>query len=65
MYVGDGKNDYCPGLYLREGDRMFVRSGKALARYLENQQAVAAIKAKITYWDSSTVVALAVDSELL
>ncbi|KAI8088884.1 phosphatase phospho-type [Halteromyces radiatus] len=66
IYVGDGKNDYCPATRLREQDRMFVRSGKALARYLERESHIlAAIKAKITYWDSSEIVRRAVEDEKL
>ncbi|SAL96571.1 hypothetical protein [Absidia glauca] len=66
MYVGDGKNDYCPATRLREGDRMFVRSGKALSRYLEaNPPLLAAIHADVTYWDSSEVVRKAVEAEKL
>ncbi|CAO3587082.1 unnamed protein product [Absidia cylindrospora] len=65
MYVGDGKNDYCPATHLREGDRMFVRSDKALSRYLEDASLVAAIKAEITYWDTSEIVRMAVVAERL
>ncbi|KAI8338883.1 phosphatase phospho-type [Chlamydoabsidia padenii] len=66
MYVGDGKNDYCPATRLREGDRMFVRSGKALSRYLkEDDNLVATIQADITYWDTSDAVKMAVELEKL
>jgi pyridoxal phosphate phosphatase PHOSPHO2 len=60
------QNDYCPATRLREGDRMFVRSGKALSRYLEaNPPLLAAIHADVTYWDSSNVVRKAVEVEKL
>ncbi|SAM06140.1 hypothetical protein [Absidia glauca] len=65
MYVGDGKNDYCPATHLREEDRMFERSDKSLARYLEDASVVAAIKASITYWSSSEVVRDAIGTECL
>ncbi|KAI8338951.1 phosphatase phospho-type [Chlamydoabsidia padenii] len=65
MYVGDGKNDYCPATHLGQDDRMFVRSDKSLARYLEDESVAANIKANITYWNSSNVVKHAIDVECL
>ncbi|CAO3653072.1 unnamed protein product [Cunninghamella blakesleeana] len=66
MYVGDGKNDYCPATRLRESDRMFVRCGKKLHTYLQNdEKLMSAIKANITYWETSDIVRNAVDTETL
>ncbi|CAO3650583.1 unnamed protein product [Cunninghamella echinulata] len=66
MYVGDGKNDFCPATRLRENDRMFVRVGKGLYGYLQNDEmAKGAIKAKVTYWETSDIVQQAVDTEIL
>ncbi|KAI8390828.1 phosphatase phospho-type [Radiomyces spectabilis] len=66
MYVGDGKNDYCPSTRLRETDRLFARSGKSLSAMLKNDpEAAAKIKSNITFWETSEVVLKAVEDEHL
>ena len=37
VYVGDGGNDYCPSLSLKEGDRVFVREGFALQKLIDKE----------------------------
>ncbi|KAF9578796.1 hypothetical protein BGW38_005239, partial [Lunasporangiospora selenospora] len=53
LYVGDGRNDYCPGLRLRHHDDLyFVRRGRSLERYFETGPGVPnAIRGKIVYWE--------------
>ncbi|KAG0174789.1 hypothetical protein DFQ28_004475 [Apophysomyces sp. BC1034] len=66
MYVGDGKNDFCPATRLRPSDRLFARSGKALAEKLQNEPADASkVVATVTYWETSEKVRQAVETENL
>ncbi|KAL1935553.1 hypothetical protein VTP01DRAFT_4693 [Rhizomucor pusillus] len=51
MYVGDGRNDFCPGLRLQATDYYFVRNHKPLASILEtDEKAAERITAPVTYW---------------
>lgn len=50
IYVGDGRNDFCPALDLRENDFYFVRRGFNLEKYLEDETQLAKIKARIKFW---------------
>ena len=50
IYVGDGQNDFCPGLFLRDRDLFFVRKGFSLERLLNKQNLKEKLKGQITYW---------------
>lgn len=53
IYVGDGSNDYCPGLYLNENDLYFVRNNYSLAKMLARKTDLACrIKGNVHYWTS-------------
>ncbi|CDH60398.1 acid phosphatase [Lichtheimia corymbifera JMRC:FSU:9682] len=57
MYVGDGKNDYCPALRLKASDQYFVRSGKRLADMLATDvDAAAKLLVPITYWENHEII---------
>ncbi|KAI9497808.1 phosphatase phospho-type [Zychaea mexicana] len=57
MYVGDGMNDYCPGLRLKHTDLYFVRNGKQLARALTTKPEVAGrLLVQVTYWKDHAVI---------
>lgn len=48
MYVGDGGNDYCPVLRLREGqDVAFVRRFRGLEKRIKEEGGV---KAGVRWW---------------
>ncbi|KAG0049370.1 hypothetical protein BGZ83_005856 [Gryganskiella cystojenkinii] len=55
LYVGDGRNDYCPALRMKTSDDLyFVRRGRTLEKYLEkNSNARDAIQARIVYWSAA------------
>ncbi|KAF9556934.1 hypothetical protein EC968_007874 [Mortierella alpina] len=53
LYVGDGRNDYCPALRMQSSqDIYFVRKGRSLEAYLEKGAPGIreAIKARIVLW---------------
>ncbi|KAL3897815.1 MAG: hypothetical protein SGCHY_003162 [Lobulomycetales sp.] len=55
VYVGDGRNDYCPILLLQKGDIAFIRKGHGLIRMLEKRpEKRDAIQATIVYWDNAS-----------
>ena len=49
-YIGDGDNDYCPGLILKEKDYFFPRKNYPLAKLLELEEKSNQIKANIKLW---------------
>ncbi|KAF9152363.1 hypothetical protein BG015_005356 [Linnemannia schmuckeri] len=57
LYVGDGRNDYCPALRTKSPqDIYFVRKGRSLEKYLNMADAPEirrAIRARIVYWDKA------------
>ncbi|RNA23954.1 pyridoxal phosphate phosphatase PHOSPHO2-like [Brachionus plicatilis] len=54
VYIGDGKNDYCPGLCLRESDFYFVRENYSLSKLLDRRKSLGEnIKAKIIKWSTA------------
>lgn len=57
LYVGDGRNDYCPALRMKSlQDIYFVRKGRSLEKYLNKTDAPGireAIYARIVYWDKA------------
>ena len=50
FYVGDGGNDLCPALRLRQGDYVFARSGYELARRLTLPENLKQVKAIVHLW---------------
>jgi pyridoxal phosphate phosphatase PHOSPHO2 len=60
IYVGDGKNDFCPITKLRESDYAFVRTERALETIMRGchgdnegklvHESGAVIRAKVLYW---------------
>ena len=51
IYVGDGRNDYCPGLCLSKSDLYFVRENFALAKLLRRQEELAEkLSARVYFW---------------
>ncbi|KAF9127486.1 hypothetical protein BGW39_005820 [Mortierella sp. 14UC] len=57
LYVGDGRNDYCPALRMKSTeDIYFVRKGRSLEKYLNKTDAPdirMAIHSRIVYWDKA------------
>ncbi|KAG0307820.1 hypothetical protein BGZ97_000270 [Linnemannia gamsii] len=57
LYVGDGRNDYCPALRMKSAqDIYFVRKGRSLEKYLQTTDALGireAIRARIVFWDKA------------
>jgi pyridoxal phosphate phosphatase PHOSPHO2 len=54
IYVGDGTNDLCPGLLLKENDFYFVRSNFSLDKLLKRDQNLRTkILGKIFYWNDA------------
>ena len=56
IYSGDGKNDYCPGLFLKSDDYYFPRKGFNLAKLLEKTENSSRIVAKIKYWNDANEI---------
>lgn len=53
VYVGDGKNDLCPILALKQADFALVRHGLSLQKFLDSEQGQefkVRIKARLIYW---------------
>lgn len=54
IYVGDGKNDYCPGLHLRYDDLYCVRENYSLSKFLYKRKDLCEhLKAKIIKWSTA------------
>jgi pyridoxal phosphate phosphatase PHOSPHO2 len=53
IYVGDGTNDYCPGILLSENDLYFVRQNHSLSRLLQKDDLAKKIKAQTKYWQNA------------
>ncbi|KAK3865294.1 hypothetical protein Pcinc_029086 [Petrolisthes cinctipes] len=52
-YIGDGTNDFCPGLRLRGGDMVFPRRGYSLTDYIAKMEMKGVqLEAEICVWDS-------------
>ncbi|KAF9963298.1 hypothetical protein BGZ65_004616 [Modicella reniformis] len=53
IYVGDGRNDYCPAIRMKDDkDILFVRRGRSLEAYLTRDDPAIqeVLKARIVYW---------------
>ncbi|KAF9104921.1 hypothetical protein BGX29_000978 [Mortierella sp. GBA35] len=68
IYVGDGRNDYCPALRMKTLDDIyFVRRGRSLEKYLnlsDAPQVREAIHARIVYWDKAGEILAELQSAL-
>ena len=53
VYVGDGGNDYCPMLKMRQGDWGLVRKGYGLDRKLQKEGGKAGLKVDVKMWDQA------------
>lgn len=52
LYFGDGKNDLCPILKLKENDIAFPRSGYVLEKLLQSHN----IQAKVVPWSTGDII---------
>lgn len=54
VYVGDGTNDYCPGLYLNENDSYFIRNNHSLSKlFSRNKELCDKLKTTVNYWNDA------------
>lgn len=60
VYAGDGANDICPALTLKQGDVVLARAGHALAAYASGAEG-ARLRAEVHLWDTHDQLALLVD----
>jgi pyridoxal phosphate phosphatase PHOSPHO2 len=47
IYIGDGENDFCPLLRMREGDLALVRKGFTLEERIREE---GGLKCEVKYW---------------
>ncbi|KAG8863570.1 hypothetical protein FRB96_008310 [Tulasnella sp. 330] len=50
IYIGDGSNDFCPILRLREKDLALARTQRGLERRIKEEGAEAGLKSQVKYW---------------
>jgi len=55
VYVGDGGNDFCPSLRLKETDYIFPRDNYALHKKIENEKLPNPI-ANVVPWSDATEI---------
>lgn len=53
IYIGDGSNDFCPVVRLREQDTVLARTARGLQRRIEREGAAAGLKCKVVYWEGA------------
>jgi pyridoxal phosphate phosphatase PHOSPHO2 len=53
IYVGDGRNDYCPVLHLRSKDTVLCRRGKGLEGRIEKEGPKDELKCQVYKWDQA------------
>ncbi|KAI8894270.1 phosphatase phospho-type, partial [Globomyces pollinis-pini] len=53
VYIGDGRNDFCPSTKLRKQDLVLVRKGMGFAKKLQNPQDRKLIEAELIEWDTA------------
>ncbi|KAJ1561221.1 hypothetical protein HK096_005534 [Nowakowskiella sp. JEL0078] len=51
VYLGDGKNDYCPSTKLSSHDFVFARKKRALEKILKSDES--SVVANIRFWDNA------------
>ena len=52
-YVGDGGNDFCPLLRMRQGDIAFVRQGMELDERIKNEGEKCGAKVDVKLWEQA------------
>jgi len=50
IYVGDGHNDFCPILRLREQDMVLCRNDRGLSKRIAKEGTTAGLKCQVKYW---------------
>ncbi|KAG0227859.1 hypothetical protein BGW42_002550 [Actinomortierella wolfii] len=50
LYVGDGRNDYCPSLRLATADTVFARRGRYLEKMMLDETRRNVVKASVVFW---------------
>ncbi|KAF9977749.1 hypothetical protein BGZ73_004973 [Actinomortierella ambigua] len=50
LYVGDGRNDYCPSLRLSTADTVFARRGRYLEKMMLDEARRSVVKASVVFW---------------
>lgn len=64
MYVGDGKNDYCPATLLGADDKLFARTGKSLDALLKAKpELIGNLHSKVQHWSDPQEILASVISE--
>ncbi|KAJ3335675.1 hypothetical protein HDU93_004741 [Gonapodya sp. JEL0774] len=63
LYVGDGRNDYCPISLLSERDIALVRRGKALERLVDGTHG-GKVRAKVVKWGDGREILATVRREI-
>jgi pyridoxal phosphate phosphatase PHOSPHO2 len=53
IYVGDGGNDFCPLLRMREGDLALVRKGFELDERIREEGKKAGLKVDVKRWEQA------------
>jgi pyridoxal phosphate phosphatase PHOSPHO2 len=56
FYLGDGSNDFCPALLLRENDYLFPRYNFPLHNKLYNKNFIEKLKCKVLSWHNAHAV---------
>ena len=56
IYVGDGTNDYCPGLALGTTGSFFVKKNYSLFKRLQNPEYSEKLKCKLIYWSNANEI---------
>lgn len=54
VYVGDGKNDFCPSTKLSDVDYLFARRGYYLERLLGNEENKKQVMANFFFWSQTS-----------
>lgn len=56
IYAGDGSNDYCPSLLLKENDYLFPRVGFALHDLLYENEGLKDLKCEVYPWHDGYII---------
>jgi len=53
IYIGDGSNDFCPILRLREHDVALARLARGLEQRIKSEGQVAGLKCQVHFWEGA------------
>ena len=53
VYIGDGKNDYCPLLRMRKGDLVLPRKGFELEKLIREDGERSGLKVDVEIWEQA------------